>query len=238
MDEKIKLTNQDNNSGTVASYVPFYTDDNITLFNDDYRNIIDSFPPFNFIITDPPYPEKYLYCWEELGKVASRILKNGGQLFAMSGQMWFFEITDMLRKYLQPHWIIANFLPPNGGNSIIHTNYVQQAWKPIFWFKKGEIPAESHFDIIGSLKGVKRIYHKWQQNIKVFLHLIKTYTKKDCIILDPFLGSGTTALACYQLGFTNFIGCDIDSHCIKTTQMQIQSHRGIEQWMPTNLKHK
>lgn len=34
---------------------------------------------------------------------------------------------------------------------------------------------------------------------------------KDILIVDPFLGSGTTALACKELG-RDFIGCDIDSN--------------------------
>lgn len=31
----------------------------------------------------------------------------------------------------------------------------------------------------------------------------------DSIIFDPFMGSGTTALACIELGY-DFIGCEID----------------------------
>lgn len=32
---------------------------------------------------------------------------------------------------------------------------------------------------------------------------------KDCLIIDPFNGSGTTALACKELGY-DFIGCEFD----------------------------
>lgn len=33
---------------------------------------------------------------------------------------------------------------------------------------------------------------------------------KDSIIIDPFMGSGTTGVACKELGY-EFIGCEIDS---------------------------
>ena len=56
MDEKIKLTDQDNNSGRVASYVPFSID-GLTLINGDCRTALDSFAPktFDLVVTSPPF---------------------------------------------------------------------------------------------------------------------------------------------------------------------------------------
>lgn len=33
---------------------------------------------------------------------------------------------------------------------------------------------------------------------------------KESIVIDPFMGSGTTGVACKELGY-EFIGCEIDS---------------------------
>jgi len=38
---------------------------------------------------------------------------------------------------------------------------------------------------------------------------IENYTNEGDTILDPFMGSGTTGVACVQTG-RNFIGCEID----------------------------
>ena len=58
-------------------------------------------------------------------------------------------------------------------------------------------------------------------------YLIKTYTNKDDIILDPFMGSGTTAIACIKEK-RNFIGFELnkeyyDKACkrIKLEQAQL-----------------
>jgi site-specific DNA-methyltransferase (adenine-specific) len=39
--------------------------------------------------------------------------------------------------------------------------------------------------------------------------LIENFTLSQDVIFDPFMGSGTTGVACMQLG-RNFIGCEID----------------------------
>lgn len=51
--------------------------------------------------------------------------------------------------------------------------------------------------------------HPTQKPIKLFEYLINSYSKENDLIFDPFLGSGTTALAC-QNTKRNYIGCEID----------------------------
>lgn len=47
--------------------------------------------------------------------------------------------------------------------------------------------------------------------------------KKDWVVLDPFLGTGTTLVACQQLGILNSIGIDIDKHYIEFTKKRIKA---------------
>lgn len=55
--------------------------------------------------------------------------------------------------------------------------------------------------------------HPTQKNIKLFQELIKISSNKTDLILDPFLGSGTTAVAAKQLN-RNFIGIEIsEKYC-------------------------
>lgn len=42
------------------------------------------------------------------------------------------------------------------------------------------------------------------------VNLIELCTNQGTTVLDPFMGSGTTGVACVQTG-RNFIGCEIDA---------------------------
>ena len=52
--------------------------------------------------------------------------------------------------------------------------------------------------------------------------LILRYTKKDDVVFDPFVGSGTTAYEAESLG-RNFVGVDIQSELIKQIQNKVDN---------------
>jgi len=56
--------------------------------------------------------------------------------------------------------------------------------------------------------GFKR-YHPTQKNLKMIKELIKIHSNEGDIILDPFMGSGTTGVACKNLD-RKFIGIELD----------------------------
>ena len=56
--------------------------------------------------------------------------------------------------------------------------------------------------------------------VSLINHLIKLFTKEDAIILDPFMGSGTTAVACVQ-SKRRYIGFDINNEYINITEKRI-----------------
>lgn len=51
--------------------------------------------------------------------------------------------------------------------------------------------------------------HPTQKPIKLIRKLVEKISRRGDTIFDPFMGSGTTGVACMQLG-RNFIGCEID----------------------------
>ena len=62
--------------------------------------------------------------------------------------------------------------------------------------------------------------HPTVKPIKLMEYLIKLVTPKSGVVMDCFMGSGTTALACKQLG-RNFIGCDISPEYCKIAEKRL-----------------
>ena len=51
--------------------------------------------------------------------------------------------------------------------------------------------------------------HPTQKPVELYAYLLKTFAKKGDRILDTHLGSGSSRIATYKLGF-DFYGCEID----------------------------
>ncbi len=60
----------------------------------------------------------------------------------------------------------------------------------------------------------ERGMHSTQKPVALMEYLIKTYTNKDDTVLDFAMGSGTTGVACKNLG-RNFIGIELDPNYFK-----------------------
>ncbi len=52
--------------------------------------------------------------------------------------------------------------------------------------------------------------HPTQKPLDLMAYLIRTYTRAGEVVLDPFLGSGTTAVAARNLG-RRYLGCDLSA---------------------------
>lgn len=80
---------------------------------------------------------------------------------------------------------------------------------------KNESGLRYPFDIIkfNSPKSSKNIeqFHPTQKPIDLFEYLIETYTNEDMLILDTFIGSGTTAIAAQNTN-RKFIGIEKDQN--------------------------
>lgn len=63
--------------------------------------------------------------------------------------------------------------------------------------------------------------HPTQKPVNLIRFLIKSYSEENELILDPFMGSGTTAVACQQLN-RNFIGFEINPEYVKIANERLK----------------
>ena len=64
--------------------------------------------------------------------------------------------------------------------------------------------------------------HKWQQSLYPAEYLIKGFSYENDIILDPFIGSGTTAVACKNLN-RRYIGYEINKEYYDIVNKRLQN---------------
>ena len=65
-------------------------------------------------------------------------------------------------------------------------------------------------------------YHPTQKPSELVEMLIKEYSKEGDTILDCFMGSGTTGIACIRTG-RNFIGIELDDGYFQTAKERIEN---------------
>ena len=67
--------------------------------------------------------------------------------------------------------------------------------------------------------------HPTQKPLDLFVELIKKHSDQGDMVIDPFLGSGTTAMAAMKTG-RKFAGCDIDGKYVKAAKERVKSVKG------------
>jgi 16S rRNA G966 N2-methylase RsmD len=176
------------------------------------------------IFTDPPYQKASLPLYRELGKLASRVLIPGGSLMVLSGQLYLPEVLNLIleSKELRYWWSFAVIHPE--GRQHIFARKVFQGWKHLLWFVKGEKGREGFDYIADSIKSARHPHHKylyeWQQSTDEVEYIIRGLTVENEVILDPMLGSGTTAIAALKLN-RRFIGIEIQKNIFNIAKSRI-----------------
>ena len=70
--------------------------------------------------------------------------------------------------------------------------------------------------------GGERTTHTSQKPLALCEWLVKSYTNPGETVLDPFMGSGSTGVACVQTG-RKFIGCELDKHFFDVAQNRLKT---------------
>ena len=93
------------------------------------------------------------------------------------------------------------------------------------WFGKHKIERSKSKNVIFYPKPNRSKLHPTQKPIGLLRRLIPDNTKIGDIVYDPFLGSGSTAIACEHLG-RKCIGIDIDEKYVQTTIARLEKLTG------------
>ena len=71
-------------------------------------------------------------------------------------------------------------------------------------------------------------FHPTQKPVELYAWILKNFGKEGDKIFDPFLGSGSSRIAAYKMGF-DFVGCEIDEEYFRLSEQRFQKEcNGVE----------
>jgi len=146
-----------------------------------------------------------------------RKLKKGGTLILFFDLWKISLLKDLLEKHKFQQirfieWIKTNPQPLNS-----KTNYLTNCREIALLGVKGGKPTfHSKYDngiYMFPLQGGKNRFHPTQKSLALFEELIKKHSNEGDVVMDTFLGGGTTAIAARNTG-RHFKGCEISEEYI------------------------
>jgi len=167
----------------------------------------------DMVFTDPPYSKEYLSCYSWLFSEGSRILKPNGFMFVYAGEIWIDRIFSFLKSSELTYFWRFTHLALNGEVPFVWARSVVAHAKSIIACCKssnGVLPKPRVGGVHGVYTGRKdKRFHHWGQDVDTARYYIDCFSGLSDLICDPFLGGGTTAVAC-ELIRRRWIGFDVD----------------------------
>ena len=179
-----------------------------TLYLGDCREILPTLGKVDAVVTDPPYGIGFEYASHDddpdkwfvlLDTVVPLCRKIAGFVVMPSCAIkrlgWWYENH-------KPDWLIAWHKGSPGHQSAVGFN----DWEPHVCWGRPKHPMHDYFS---TACGFDDNGHPCPKPIAYSQWLVSRAAQNGGTILDPFMGSGTTGVACAKLG-RKFIGIEIE----------------------------
>jgi len=220
---------------------------NYKIYNERFQDVLNRIGDVT-VVTDPPYNIGYKYN-EYIDKMSDEdYIEMVSNFKGMKTAIIHYPEESM--RYFVPAlgvpdevnvWAYNSNLPGRQSRLINYYNVMPDYNKVLQPYKnpndkrikaqiaKGRLGVRSYdwFSDIQLVKNVskKEFNHPCPVPVKLMERIIKLTTDVGDWVFDPFMGSGTTGVACMNTG-RNFIGCEID-----TTYFDMASERLLDSQM-------
>lgn len=164
---------------------------------------------------------------DNLLKEFYRILKKSGTLIMFYDMYKMQELKEIAEKhkFKQPRlcvWQKTNPIPVNS-----KLNYLSNSREYFITFVKGGKPTfnseyDKGFYEYPICRGKERTIHPTQKPIMLINDLILKHSNENDLVLDCFMGSGTTGVACLKNN-RNFMGIEIDKDYFDIAKERIEN---------------
>ena len=171
---------------------PYFYDDDVVIYHGDCRDILPNLPKVDLILTDPPYPDQH----PEYGDCDISFLDklDCRQLVFWSAKVDFPLDYTAIHIWAKQRGVGSEYerlFEMNG-----QANYKLFTYGSIDSYR-----AKCFYDIYTG--------HPSQKPQQLISRLLSNFSINNSLILDPFLGSGTTAYCAKKLN-RKCIGIEIE----------------------------
>lgn len=200
-----------------------------TLYLGDCSEIMPTLGKVDAVVADPPYgvgfkyathddrPEAYeggygAWLWQRI-EAAEERCNPGSPIFVWQSGPNLHKMSEWFPRDWRLFVAAKNFVQ-------MRPVAMQHAFDPVaVWWTPGEKPwsagtrsRDFHIantaPVIATPENVER-EHPCPRPLDQVAHIVTQWCKPGSVVLDPFMGSGTTAAACLRTG-RRFIGIEID----------------------------
>jgi len=195
---------------------PYYSDDLVTIWNADWRDVSPSLSGVDLLLADPPYGVKLQTNY----KAAGRSIRWAARDYPpIAGDDKPFDPTPFLDYPGVVLWganYYADKLPPRGSWLVWDkregSGFNDQADAELAWVAgvKGTVPRlfahQWNGLFMGSEQGTRRL-HPSQKPVALMAWCLSFFPDAR-LVFDPFMGSGPVARACKDRG-VKYVGCEL-----------------------------
>lgn len=214
-------------------FEPYYETDLGVLYRGDCLEIMPLLEPVDLVVTDPPYGTKTNqrpgeWMVGEFSNIMPLVLPKIYYALKNDGAFYCFTSWTMLSEWLlryQQYFKLQNIIiwDKERHSGCYSPNSWQFTWEGIFFGIKGSRKIrEYQRDLIKSTEKGRRI--AMQKPVDIIEKLIKASSDIDMFVLDPFIGSGSTAIACERLN-RRWIGVEISEEYCEISAKRIDNER-------------
>ena len=204
---------------------PYYDDGKgIQIYLGDCRDILPNLPKVDLVLTDPPYGnnteyDQYNDTKENLRELISDVFTEINRISNLTAITC--GVGNMF-LYPEPRWVMAWMTPAGSGSG----PFGFCTWQPILCYGKDPYLSNGlgrRADSFIHTESSKKLGHPCAKPIVLWEKVMLRFSVRDTdIVLDPFMGSGTTLVASKNLG-RKATGIDIsEKYCEIAAQRLFQ----------------
>jgi len=162
---------------------------------------------------------------------AARVMKPGASLVAFTDtkrvtDLWRAIADAGVRPLQVAYWIKSNPTPnprKNFTSAVEAMIFARKRGKVIHWGGGGATPNLFECPSIGA----ESTGHPAEKPLKVMQWIVRLVAPVGGVVLDPFMGSGSTGVAALRLG-RSFVGHEIDPEFYAIAKRRLQAEDGSE----------